>query len=279
MATTVIKDGQPGSRALFKDSFLLHKLHSLSGIIPIGGFLAFHLIVNSYALRGETEFNVAARAISYLPFVQIVEWVLIFIPILFHSIYGFFITAEMRANVGVYQYGRNWLYSLQRWSGVVAFFYILYHVYETWGVKKMYEVGGGSAELGEQAISYASLVYRFADWWYAAIYILGITAAALHLGNGLFNFCVRWGLTVGKEAQRVAAVVGWLIGIGLTGVGIATAVKYHGVAVGWIGGGYEGKGAIRQQYKSLDELVRSKAAASHAAAEKTAPATGATTAH
>ena len=273
MATTVIKEKQPGSKAFFKDSFLLHKLHSLTGIVPIGAFLAFHLVVNAYALRGETEFNVAARAISYLPFVQIVEWVAIFIPILFHSIYGFFITAEMRLNTTTYQYGRNWLYAAQRVTGIVAIVYMVYHIWDTWGVKKYYELRGGQ-ELGEQAISYASITYQFADLWYAAIYVIGITAAAFHLGNGLFNFSIRWGIAIGKEAQRIAAILGILVFLGLTGIGVLTAGKYYGVAQGWIDGGYEGKGAIRQQFASRDALVQFKAEQSRRAEKKVIEATG-----
>src|SRR5947209_5302775 len=113
MATTVIAKGQPGSRALFHDSYLLHKLHSLSGVVPIGLFLVFHLTANSYALRGETEFNTTVKAINYAPFVGLLEIAVIAIPILFHSIYGFIITAEMQGpggNTAHYGYGRNWLY-------------------------------------------------------------------------------------------------------------------------------------------------------------------------
>lgn len=253
MGTTIIKAGQPGSRAWFKDSFVLHKLHSLSGVFPIGVFLIFHLVVNSYALRGEVEFNTAARAISYLPFVQIVEWALIFIPLIFHSVYGFMITAEMRNNTGTYQYGRNWLYLLQRISGVIAFAYVLFHVWETWGLKQRYHFTEGEA-LGHQAISYASMAWRFADWWYVAIYVIGIFMAAFHLGNGLFNFAIRWGIAIGKQAQNVAAVLGWGIFLGLTGIGVWTAVHYNQISQN-----YNGGGAIRQQYATLDQLIRDKA--------------------
>lgn len=253
MSTTVITKGQPGSRALFRDSFVLHKLMSLTGVLPIGLFMAFHLVVNSYALRGEAEFNTGAKAIGYLPFVQIVEWAVIFIPIIFHSVYGFMITAEMRQNIGVYQNTRNVLYTLQRWSGVVAFVYILLHVISTTGMRWSYELTGGPEghELGFKAISYAGMVYRFASPAYLALYIVGLLAATFHLANGLFNFGIRWGITVGATAQKVSAVIWAAMGVGLAFIGIWTAVNYH-----FVGKNFKGGGDIRAQYASLDDLVK-----------------------
>ncbi len=85
MSTTTVEKGQPGSRALFRDKYLLHKLHSLSGIVPIGLFLIFHLTANSYSLKGEAEFNTAVKAIGYAPFVVLLEIFAIAVPILFHT--------------------------------------------------------------------------------------------------------------------------------------------------------------------------------------------------
>ena len=229
MSTTVIKEGQQGSKAFFADTYLLHKLHSLSGIVPIGLFMIFHLVANSYSLRGETEFNVTIKVINYAPFVALLEIGVILIPILFHAIYGIFIAAEMQGpggNTAYYGYTRNWLYVFQRWSGVVALFYLLYHTYDTSIQKRIYELTGSSHEVAFASISYAAMAYRFTEWWYLAAYIIGITAAAFHLGNGIFNFSIRWGIAIGKDAQRVAAALGWIVGLGLTLLGIWIAINF-----------------------------------------------------
>ena len=73
MATSEISKGQPGSKRLFKDSYLLHKLHSLTGVLPIGMFLIFHFTANAYSLRGAVEFDTAVRAIGYAPFILLLE--------------------------------------------------------------------------------------------------------------------------------------------------------------------------------------------------------------
>jgi len=258
MATSVITKGQPGSRARFRDSYLLHKLHSLSGIFPIGFYMIQHLVANSYALGpdGEKKFNVVLGVFANLPFLPLVEIAVLAIPILFHAIYGLMIAAEMQGpggNVAHYGYGRNWLYLLQRWSGVVAFGYLLYHSWDTSINKRIIEASLGHVA-GHESISYAAMAFRFAQPWYLALYVVGIVACAFHLGNGVFNFSIRWGIAIGKTAQRVAAALGWMIGVGLTVLGIAIAVNFY-VA----GRNYANNGAIEKQYTSVRQIAETMA--------------------
>ena len=90
--------------------WLLRRLHSLSGIIPIGGFLFFHLFENAFVLKGggtwwkETEFT------RNIPFQIAVEALVLWIPILYHAIYGIVITATAQPND--YPYERNYQYTL-----------------------------------------------------------------------------------------------------------------------------------------------------------------------
>ena len=44
--------------------FLWRRLHSLSGIIPVGAFLLFHIFENLSALRGPEAYNEGHRQIS-----------------------------------------------------------------------------------------------------------------------------------------------------------------------------------------------------------------------
>jgi succinate dehydrogenase / fumarate reductase, cytochrome b subunit len=226
MSTTVLKEGQPGSKAALKDSYLLHKLHSLSGVIPIGAFMVFHLTMNAYSLRGDGEaaFNTVVKAIGYAPFVMALEVVAIFVPILFHAIYGFVIIRSMQniagnvVHYGGKEYVRNYLYTLQRWSGVVAFAYLVFHTVDTTIFKYWWE-NSHSHEQGLGSISYAAMAFRFSHVWYLLVYLIGIAAAAFHLGNGLFSFAIRWGLAIGKSAQRNVGILGALVFLGLTGLG------------------------------------------------------------
>jgi len=268
-STRVLK-GAPGSRARFRDSFLLHKLLSLTGVFPIGLFMIQHLVLNSYSLRGPDEFNAVAKVIGYLPFVGLVEIGVIFVPLIFHAVYGLLVVMEMQGpggNVAVYRNTRNVLYTLQRWSGVVALAYITFHIYSTTILRRMYEFGmvGGVAAgseaahaAGFRAISYDAMMWRFADPLYLAIYVIGITAAVFHFANGLFNFGIRWGITIGAQAQKISAILWAGLGVGLLTVGLWTAVNFHARSRQFA---YNGTvQPIRAAFPTLEELVKTETA-------------------
>ena len=69
-------------------SFIWHKLHSLLGIVPIGAFLLEHLLSNFEALKGPIAYGEQVKFLNSLPLVRVLEWVFIFLPILYHGIYG-----------------------------------------------------------------------------------------------------------------------------------------------------------------------------------------------
>ena len=35
-----------------------------------------------------------------------------------------------------------------------------------------------------------------------ALYVVGVFTASYHFGYGIWNFCIRWGITVSDQAQR-----------------------------------------------------------------------------
>ncbi len=54
-------------------SFLLRKLHSLSGIIPIGAFLIEHILSNFEALKGPAAYAAQVKFLNSLPLVRVLE--------------------------------------------------------------------------------------------------------------------------------------------------------------------------------------------------------------
>lgn len=101
--------------------FFYRRLHSLLGVIPIGVFLIQHLVVNHFAVYGEESFNKAAGFMHDLPFRLALEIVIIFLPILFHAILGVYIVFVAKNNTRRYGYFRNWMFYLQRVTGIVTF--------------------------------------------------------------------------------------------------------------------------------------------------------------
>jgi succinate dehydrogenase / fumarate reductase cytochrome b subunit len=111
--------------------FWLRRLHSLSGIVPVGGFLAFHLYENYSATRGPEAYNAMTRRLQEIPFALALEIAVIAVPLFFHGIYGLFVTGTARPNVITNAYVRNWMYLVQRVTGVVLFAVVIFNLWTT----------------------------------------------------------------------------------------------------------------------------------------------------
>lgn len=204
-------------------AFLMRKLHSLSGVVPVGAFMMFHLWTNAKATQGQESFDHAVRDISSIPFVTVVEFAAILLPLLFHTGYGFVIAFNAKHNVGRYTYSRNWMYSLQRLTGVIAFAFIALHLYDFWWPKMM---GTMAPEQFYPELCGKMSATRFGLPLMALWYLFGIGACVFHFANGLFGFCFSWGITVSRRSQRMAAWVFGLVGVVLFFIGANTAIYF-----------------------------------------------------
>ncbi len=177
--------------------FFLHRLQSLLGIIPVGVFVLEHAYSNSLAyFYGAEKFNEQVEFLQNLPFVLFLEIFFIGLPILLHALIGFYIWIYGQSNVHQYGYLRNWLYSLQRWTGIIAIIFIVFHVYKLrieW-----------TFTTDMKHIGFAYVNEYFDKAWHVIFYFIGVSAVAFHFGNGVWNFLVKWGITVGERAQRVS---------------------------------------------------------------------------
>src|ERR1700692_3292791 len=105
-AHTVRRGVQP-LRAGKGTSFIWRKLHSLLGVIPIGAFLLEHLLSNFEALKGPIAYGDQVKFLNSLPLVRVLEWVFIFLPILYHGLYGLYIWFRGKPNVVYYPWAGN----------------------------------------------------------------------------------------------------------------------------------------------------------------------------
>jgi succinate dehydrogenase / fumarate reductase cytochrome b subunit len=187
--------------------FTLRRLHSLSGVVPVGAFLVVHLWTNSKAMLGPASFGRAVEEINSLPFLIVIETLGIFLPLAFHAIYGVALAFQSRANVGAYGYSRNWMYVLQRVTGVIAFVFIVIHLRDFRVAKALgvMQYQGFFLEVGN----------LLAVRWKALVYLLGTTAAVFHFANGLRTFLWSWGITVSERSQRFATWGATVFGVAL----------------------------------------------------------------
>lgn len=202
----------------------LRRLHSLSGVIPIGVFLLEHLYTNSFAVQGAEKFNQAAADIGSIPYVILVELVGIGLPILFHMVLGVVMATTMQVNLARHPYPRNWAYVLQRVSGLFLIVYIIYHV---WSTRFSAEVLSGDRDM------FSMMQRHLSHPGVLAFYILGVVAAAYHFGNGLFGFSIHWGIATGRRAQRQVARLSFVVFLVLSLVGVNSLLAFVGKNVNW----------------------------------------------
>jgi succinate dehydrogenase / fumarate reductase cytochrome b subunit len=198
-------------------TFVLRRLHSLAGIIPVGIFLLEHLYVNSYALRGPAAYDRAVGMLQSLPYLVVIELVLIILPLCFHGIYGLWITWGSSANLGSFPYYRNWMYYSQRISGIIVLIFAGYHFYTL----------RLQAALFGTEVSFQRVATQLHNPAIFILYIVGTLAAVLHFANGLFTFGITWGITVGPASQRVAGVVSCIVFVAIAILGVNSLVAFR----------------------------------------------------
>jgi succinate dehydrogenase cytochrome b subunit len=231
LATVTAKPPQPAPAAgpesrpgfIERNHFWLRRLHSLSGIIPVGGFLLFHFYENGAIFYGADAYDSMSEEARGIRYLELIEIALIFIPFLYHAVYGLFIAAYARNNMDNYTYGRNRLFMWQRFTGVVLLLFILYHIWQF----RFDSFRESHADAGTVAAAFSIFpVFVF--------YVIGIASAGFHLGNGLFTFLITWGIAVGQRAQRIAQIIGAATAIIVSLIGIAIAVYFVSLAGGFV---------------------------------------------
>jgi succinate dehydrogenase / fumarate reductase cytochrome b subunit len=216
-------------------TFLLRKLHQLSGIVPLGVFLLEHFYTNSKALSGARDFNEAVGDLQSIPYIVFVEVIGIFIPLIYHAVYGLVITWEARPNNLAYPYPRNWFYTIQRVTGLILFFFIAFHV-----LNFRFGLIPG---LNERSVAhYPGEAYDIVSREMAmpvifVVYLIGVISTVWHLANGLWLFAVDWGIVIGERAQRYTGYACIAFGLLLLAVGVNAQVAFvrEGGLLGLIG--------------------------------------------
>jgi len=207
-----------------RHEFAIRRLHSLSGIVPLGAYMVVHLATNASLLNNVETFQRAVYMIHALGrALPIVEWGLIFAPLLFHAIVGIWIARTGRLNTAHYKFSGNRRYKWQRITGLIAFVFLMMHVLHLHGWVHF----SPWVRLGEQygfvqfrAYNAAStLATAMTGLFWKAFYLVGVWACVYHLANGLWTAGITWGLWISAAAQKRASKVCTVFGVGLLIVG------------------------------------------------------------
>jgi len=196
--------------------FFNRRLHSLLGVVPIGLFVVQHLIINHFAVYGEESFNTAAGFMGSLPFVLVLEIFVIYLPILFHAVLGVYIVFVTKSNTTRYGFFRNWMFLLQRITGVVTLIFIAFHVWQT-----RVQVFLSGAE-----VNYQMMEEILVNPLWFTFYAIGVLSTIFHFANGLWSFFVTWGIAQSPKAQRIATYVSIAVFFIVGYIGVRTLIQF-----------------------------------------------------
>ncbi len=188
--------------------------------------MCIHLLTNASVLGGPATFQDQVDTIHRLePVLSIVEWTLIFLPLIFHAALGVVRAVYCETNAGVYRYGSNIRYTLQRVTAWIALVFILWHVFHMhgwlhngyWMENIAKPLRGGQFDphhaTSTAAAALGPLLVKI-------LYAIGVLACVYHLANGLWTSGITWGLWTTPAAQRRADYVCAAFGVLLAFVGV-----------------------------------------------------------
>jgi succinate dehydrogenase / fumarate reductase cytochrome b subunit len=219
-ASPKVRRGVAPLRAAEGNTFVLRKLHSLLGIVPIGAFLLEHLLSNFEALKGPAAYGAQVKFLNSLPMVRVLEWVFIFLPILYHGLYGVRIWLRGKSNIVYYPWAGNWLYMAQRYTGLIAILYIGQHVYR--------QRFSGISLPENPGAAFHKVQMELQNPWMLAVYAIAMIAICWHFSYGVWLFAAKWGITPGATARKRFGYVCAALGVVLVVVGLASIWAFVG---------------------------------------------------
>ena len=217
--------------------FLLRRLHSLSGIVPVGVFLIMHLFTNFQLVLGHedgpgVQFQHEVDFIHSLPALAIIEYTL-WGSLLFHSVLGIYYTVQgSKSNLGAQPHKANYRYTLQRITGMIALVFIFFHIatlrwrwgfggwftpFYTHGVDNHGNEVLLAAATTAKAIQHSTLV--------VLLYIVGSASVVYHWSNGLWTAAITWGITISESAQKRWGQI-------CAGMGVMLSIFFIGALIG-----------------------------------------------
>ena len=178
------------------------------------------MLANASVLGGPERFDAAVEAIAILPppILLGIEVLAIYLPLLFHSVYGFVRIGEAElANPLRNDYLGAYLYTLQRITGVIAFLFIGWHIYTT---RYQYYFAGAHIDY-EMMRGIVGHPVKF------GIFLVGTAASVFHFTNGIWTFAITWGLTVGRRAQRTLRAASFALFAVMYGTAVAILMAFR----------------------------------------------------
>lgn len=197
------------SAGLFSSSLGRKYLMALTGLF-LCSFLVIHLIGNVALFTDPVQFNEYTRFMSSNPLIRIMEIVLV-VGFLTHIIDAILLTKANKAAQPV-KYAMDkkkstWYSRNMGLTGTIILVFLIIHLQSFWygykfGVIEM-TVDSSGAAIKDM---YTMVLAAFSQWWYAAIYVVGMILLGTHLSHGFQSAFQSMGLRHKKYTPTIQKV-------------------------------------------------------------------------
>lgn len=196
------------------------------------------------------------------PFTQprplpLIEWGFIFAPLLFHGIVGVWIWRTGQSNLSHYRLSGNRRYTWQRWTGLIAFAFLMAHVFHLHGWFHFAWLAIAQPLGGANFSPYnagSTLIAAMNGMFWPAFYLVGMLACVYHLANGLWTAGITWGLWISESAQKQTSQLCGVFGVALAVIGMTAWVAAVLPGTAAVEGAYRRRPYVRSQRRSWNCL-------------------------
>jgi succinate dehydrogenase / fumarate reductase cytochrome b subunit len=198
------------ARQAARSAFINNRLGSALAILPLGVWTLGHLWNNLSAFSGAAAWQSAVTEYPH-PLAQGITFVIVLIPLVWHTAWGIVRITQTRPNYPRYGYFANLKYILQRLSAIGLLAFLGAHLWLAFLRPRLIE---GRAE------PFSDIAHEMHFHGPTlAVYILGVLAIAYHLGNGVQQALMSWGAVSSKRALRQWEVLAWVLFVLLLALG------------------------------------------------------------
>lgn len=188
---------------------------SFLGVVPLGIYVILHLWTNLSALGGPASYQQALLQSRNHPGFIALE-LFLGLTILIHAVIGIKLIFKWRPNPTKVRYFSNLKFTLQRLSGIGLALFLVAHIIKARILPSFHP---------PHTETWMGMHHALWEPVTLTVYILGLLGVSFHLANGLWTFCLTWGLTVTPGSQRRAEIVSALFFVGLL---ILSALTLYG---------------------------------------------------
>jgi succinate dehydrogenase / fumarate reductase cytochrome b subunit len=172
------------------------KWFALSGVVPLGAFVAVHIVTTATGLGGQARFG---RTFAHHAWTTALLLLLVLLPLAFHAGYGVYAAVTRRAGASL----PSWQPKLRRAAALGTLAFVVAHMIEL--PARVWTGSLGTGALFDVVSAHLSSTWHGVPL-VAVLYLAGVAATLAHFALELWVFFPAMGIVLAEGARKA---LGW----------------------------------------------------------------------